>query len=109
MSRDLWFFGEESREEANAGGAVLLLLTRRGRGRGITPVSGERKRGKKGEAATRDCNMVAVVYLRHTAVIPGEEVVLTPMWDRVGVTQPLSSSSQRGDLRRIKASYCSDS
>ena len=53
--------------------------------------------------------MVAVVYLRHTAVNPGEEVVLTPMWGRVGVTQPLSNSSQRGGPRRIKASDCSDS
>ena len=41
-----------------------------GKGEGaVTPVSGERKQGKKGEAATKDRNMVAVVYLRHTAVI----------------------------------------
>ena len=70
---------------------VFALLWGKGEG-AVTPVSGERKRGKKGEATTYDCNMVAVVYLRHTAVISGEEVVLTPMWDRVGVTQPLSSS-----------------
>ena len=50
-------FGGESREKASAGeGAVPL-------------VSEERRQGKKDKAATRDCNMSAVMFLRHTAVI----------------------------------------
>ena len=33
------------------------------------PVSDERRQEKKGKAATQVCNMAAVVYLSHTAVI----------------------------------------
>ena len=36
----------------------------------VTPVSEEGRQGKKDEAATEDCNMVAVRFLSQTAVIP---------------------------------------
>ena len=50
-------FGGESREKASAGEGA------------VPPVSEERRQGKKDKAATRDCNMSAVVFLSYTAVI----------------------------------------
>ena len=63
--------GEAVAEEGgNEEGAADLFLKEEAGGEGtVDPVSEKRRQEEKGKAATQDCNMAAVVFLSHTAVI----------------------------------------
>ena len=91
--------------EEGEGAADLLLQGEAGGEGTVGPVSEKRRQEEKGKAATRDCNMAAVVFLSQNCSHSDEEVVITPAWGEVGFTQPLDSSPRPGDLRQTRASF----